>query len=166
MSTTTYKYGIEGQTAPELKVSKWVDGSGQATKDIKLSDHSGKFKIIYCFQSWCPGCHSVGLPALKEMVDALSASDRVEFMAVQTVFEGEDSNTYDQIIEVQKKYNLEIPFGHDPGDGDSQSRSTIMNDYRTGGTPWFIFINEHNKVVFNDYHVNTKKAIAYLLTLR
>ena len=51
MSTTTYKYGIEGQTAPELKVSKWVDGSGGPTDEIKLSDYVGKFKIIYCFQS-------------------------------------------------------------------------------------------------------------------
>ena len=100
------------------------------------------------------------------MVDVLCESEQVAFMAVQTIFEGEESNTYDQIIEVQTKYNLKIPFGHDPGDGDSQSRSTIMNDYRSGGTPWFIFINEHNKVVFNDFHVNSKKAIAYLLTLR
>ena len=37
-----------------------------------------------------------------------------------------------------------------------------MYDYRTGGTPWFIFINQQDVVVFNDYHLNVDKAIEYL----
>lgn len=170
MLTTTNKYGIVGLAAPELKVTQWVDDLGQPSDDVKLSDFSGKFKIIYCFQAWCPGCHSIGLPSLQEMVKALKESDHVSFMAVQTVFEGEDANTYQKMIEVQKKYDLHIPFGHDPGDegrtGTSIGRSTIMNDFKTGGTPWFIFIDEHNKVVFNDFHLDAKKAIEYLLTLK
>ena len=57
---------------------------------IKLADFEGKFKVIYCFQSWCPGCHSAGLPNLKKMVNALQDNDKVAFLAVQTVFEGFD----------------------------------------------------------------------------
>jgi len=44
--------------------------------------------------------------------------------------------------------------------------STVMYHYRTGGTPWFIFINQEGKVVFNDFHLNTEKAIEFLQTIK
>jgi len=37
-----------------------------------------------------------------------------------------------------------------------------MRDYRSGGTPWFIFIDQEGTVVFNDYHLDVDKAIEYL----
>ena len=52
--------------APEFKVNQWIDANGNKTEPIKLLDYKGKFKVIYCFQSWCPGCHSKGLPDLKK----------------------------------------------------------------------------------------------------
>ena len=165
MNNRAARYGIVGQTAPELKVTQWIDGQGAATEDIKLSELDGKFKVIYCFQAWCPGCHSRGLPSLKKMSAALSDNPNVKFMAIQTVFEGESSNTYDRMVEIQKQYELDIPFGHDPGDAASRHRSTTMNSYRTGGTPWFIFIDQKGQVVFNDYHLDTDKAIEYLKTI-
>lgn len=143
--------------APELRVEQWIDAKGNKTNPIKLADFKGKFKIIYCFQHWCPGCHSQGLPALKRLVDEFGDNDKIEFLAVQTVFEGSHSNTYDKITETQKKYDLPIPFGHDPGEG----RSTIMQDYRTGGTPWFIFIDENDTVIFADFHINVDGTIKY-----
>ncbi|MBT8297680.1 MAG: TlpA family protein disulfide reductase [Maribacter sp.] len=159
------KYGIDGFKAHELEVDKWIDAHGKPTKPIKLSDFDGKFKVIYCFQSWCPGCHSRGLPALQEMTKALNNNDKVTFMAIQTVFEGFDENTFDKIIKIQEKYGLEIPFGHDTGDDESQNRSRVMQLYRTGGTPWFIFIDQKNNVVFNDFHLNVAKAITFLKTI-
>ncbi len=159
-------YGIEGQPAPELSTSiEWISGDGKAIDPIQLSDLEGKVKVIYGFQSWCPGCHSVGLPSLKKMVDALEGSDKVEFFAIQTVFEGSHSNTKDKLVETQERYGLDIPFGHDTGNSLSNNRSITMNDYRTGGTPWFIFIDQEGKVLFNDYHINVDKAIAYLKTI-
>lgn len=136
------KYGVDGFKAHEFEVDKWVDVKGNPTKPIKLSDFEGKFKVIYCFQSWCPGCHSRGLPALQEMTKALKNNDKVTFLAIQTVFEGFHENTFDKIIEIQEKYSLKIPFGHDSGDDDSYNRSRVMQFYRTGGTPWFIFIDQ------------------------
>ncbi len=165
MNNRATRYGIVGQSAPELKVSQWIDGQGAATEDIRLSELDGKFKVIYCFQAWCPGCHSRGLPSLKKMSAELKDNPNVEFMAIQTVFEGESSNTYDRMVEIQKQYDLDIPFGHDPGDATSRHRSTTMNSYRTGGTPWFIFIDQKGQVVFNDYHLDTDKAIDYLKTI-
>lgn len=145
--------------APELRVEQWIDAKGNKLEQpIRLSDYKGKYKIIYCFQHWCPGCHSVGLPSLKKLVDAFQGNDKIVFLAVQTVFEGSHANTYDKILETQKKYGLKIPFGHDPG----KRRSSIMEDYRTGGTPWFIFIDQENNVVFADFHINVDGTIKYL----
>jgi len=155
---------IEVFKAPEFNVSRWIDTNGKEIDAIKLSDHEGKFKIVYCFQSWCPGCHSKGLPDLKKMVDALKDDDSVVFLAVQTVFEGYESNTYEKMVETQKKYELKIPFGHDAGD-DGKSRSNIMINYQTGGTPWFLFIDKHDNVVFSDFHLNPDAAIEFLKTL-
>lgn len=149
--------------APELRVDQWIDKNGnKLDAPIKLADYKGKFKVIYGFQHWCPGCHKLGLPSLKKMVDALKDNDKVVFLAVQTVFEGASKNTFDKIIETQKEYGLEIPFGHDDGSQVGESRSTIMTDYKTGGTPWFIFIDENDNIAFADFHVNTDAAIAFL----
>lgn len=145
--------------APELRVGQWIDDNGiKLEHPIKLTDYEGKFKIIYCFQHWCPGCHSVGLPSLKKLVDEFKGNDNLAFLAVQTVFEGNHINTFDKISETQKTYDLKIPFGHDPGEGVS----TIMTDYRTGGTPWFIFIDKENNILFTDFHINVDGAIKFL----
>lgn len=159
------KYGIDGFKAHEFEIEQWIDHKGIKTNPIKLADFEGKFKVIYCFQSWCPGCHSRGLPALKEMTKALKNNKNVIFLAIQTVFEGHNENTYDKIVEIQQKYELEIPFGHDAGDASSNNVSKIMKNYRTGGTPWFIFIDKKNNVVFNDFHLNTERAIEFLKTI-
>ena len=158
-------YGIQGFKAKELNVAHWIDELGNETEQIKLTNLKGKFKIIYCFQSWCPGCHSKGLPDLKKMVEELEGNEKVIFLAIQTVFEGHSSNTYDKMVETQKQYDLKIPFGHDAGD-DGKSRSNIMNDYQTGGTPWFILIDKHDNVVFADFHINVDGAIKFLKELK
>ncbi len=150
--------------APEFQVKDWINANGDKTAQIKLTDFKGKFKVVYCFQSWCPGCHSKGLPDLKKMVEALKDNHKITFLAVQTVFEGHHENTYDKMVETQKKYELEIPFGHDAG-GDGKSRSNIMTNYQTGGTPWFLFIDKHDNVVFSDFHLNVDAAIQFLKTL-
>ena len=94
---------------------------------------------------------------IQKLVKEFGDNNKIEFLAVQTVFEGSSSNTYDKIAETQKKYDLAIPFGHDPGEGSS----TIMQDYRTGGTPWFIFIDDKDNVVFADFHMNVDGTIKY-----
>jgi len=162
MNAQKNKYGIEGENAPAFDVPYWIDADGNESVQINLKDFDGQFKVIYCFQSWCPGCHSRGLPALQKMTKALSNNDDVVFLAVQTVFEGKHTNTKEKLLETQKKYNLKIPFGHDAGDDRTNNRSNIMYHYNTGGTPWFIFIDKNNKVVFNNFHLDVDKAIEFL----
>jgi len=159
MSTSNIKSQII--KAPEFNVKNWIDAEGKKTNEIKLSDYKGKFKVVYCFQHWCPGCHSKGLPDLKKMVSALEGNSKVVFLAIQTVFEGHEANTYDKILATQKKYELKIPFGHDAGD-DGKSRSNIMTNYKTGGTPWFILIDQNDHIVFADFHLNVEGAIEVL----
>lgn len=157
------KYGIEGYKAPELDQEiEWIDGHGQDMDPIRLSNHKGKFKVIYGFQAWCPGCHSRGLPTLKKMVDTMEGSGQILFLAIQTVFEGFQANTKQKLLETQQQYGLKIPFGHDIGNSNTGNRSSTMYNFRTGGTPWFIFIDDSDIVVFNDYHLNLDKAIEYL----
>lgn len=150
--------------APEFSVNYWIDSNGSKIEPVKLSDFKGKFKVVYCFQSWCPGCHSKGLPDLKKMVEALKGNDNVIFLAIQTVFEGHDENTFEKMVETQKQYEIEIPFGHDAGD-DGKSISNIMKNYQTGGTPWFLFIDKHDNLVFSDFHLNPNAAIDLLKTM-
>lgn len=147
--------------APEFGVKEWIDENGNKTGQIKLSDFKGKFKVVYCFQHWCPGCHSAGLPNLKKMVEALSGNDKVAFIAIQTVFEGFEENSYDKLLETQQRYGLRIPFGHDAGH-DGKSRSSFMQNYQTGGTPWFVFIDQNDRVVFADFHINVEGSIEFL----
>ncbi len=69
MNEASYSYGIKGQIALELSVKKWVNGDGESTDPINLSDHNGKGVVLYCFQAWYPGCHSRGLPTLQKLVE-------------------------------------------------------------------------------------------------
>jgi len=166
MKGDQYIYGIEGSLAPELRDDiYWIDESGKESSPIQLTNFKNEIKVLYGFQSWCPGCHSRGLPTLKKMVEALIDSDVVSFFAVQTVFEGFTSNTKEKISETQKKYDIRIPFGHDVGNKNTGNRSSIMYDYKTGGTPWFIIIDQNDRVIFNDFHLNSDKAIEYFLSV-
>jgi hypothetical protein len=147
--------------APEFHVNEWFDKNGNKTEAIKLSDFDGKFKVLFCFQSWCRGCHSKGFPDLKKMIEAANGNVNVVFLAIQTVFEGHHENTFDKMLEIQKLYDLKIPFGNDAGD-DGKSISKIFWNYNIGGTPWFIFIDKNNKVVYSDFRFNEEIAIKFL----
>lgn len=165
MKETRPGYGIEGKKAPKLQIDRWVDAQGEPTVPFSIAENEEKFIVLYCFQAWCPGCHSLGLPSLQKMTTELIDRDDIVFAAIQTVFEGKKANTYERMLEIQKEYKLDIPFGHDPGNSTTRNISTTMTNYKTGGTPWFIFIDKNGKVVFNDFHLQTDKAIEYLKSI-
>lgn len=158
----TMNYGIEGLSAPAWDVNSWIDGNGKSMKPVQLSDLGQGFKVIYCFQSWCPGCHSHGFPSLQKMVEELKDYP-VRFAVIQTVFEGHEENGFNKLAETQKKYNLKIPFGHDSNEG---RQPDIMKKYRTGGTPWFIVIDPDNKVIFNGFHINEDRFIEAIKNMK
>ncbi|MGD9786105.1 MAG: peroxiredoxin family protein [Hyphomicrobiaceae bacterium] len=152
--------GIVGKPAPELRVPHWIDANGKPRTPLKLADLGKGYKVIYCFQHWCPGCHSRGFPTLKKLVEKL-AHHGFGFAVVQTVFEGAESNTFERLGEEQKRYGLELPFGHDPAPS-GEPYPTVMGDYRTAGTPWFIIIDPSGVVVYNDFRLDADRFISAL----
>ena len=155
------KRGISGQTAPELHAAFWIDADGEST-EFRLAEQRGRWVHVKCWQSWCPGCHSRGFPALQQMVKAFEGEPRVVNLALQTVFEGHGVNSADKVRETQLQYDLPIVFGHDPGKDQPHGRPRTMVDFRTGGTPWHILIDPQGRVVFNGFSLNTDAAIAHI----
>ena len=149
--------GINSQQAPELRVPYWIDGDGHERAPLTLAELGDGYKVIYCFQHWCPGCHSRGFPTLKKLVKELSDKG-FDFAVVQTVFEGAEHNTVEKLRQTQFEYDLDLPFGHDLPPEGSQYPS-IMEDYRTGGTPWFIIIAPNGEVIFNDFRLDADRWI-------
>ena len=84
--------GIEGRPAPAWQVERWFN-LPEGTDTLDVSDFRGKVVYLYGFQAWCPGCHSRGFPTLKTLSTRFADADDVAFVAIQTTFEGFDSNT-------------------------------------------------------------------------
>ena len=144
------------QQAPELRVPYWIDASGEDLTSFSLSDLGTGFKIIFCFKASCPGCHARGFPTMQKIVENLSGKG-VGFAVIHTAFDDDPQNSQERVREMQLKYDLEIPFGHDPKKGSEYP--TFMQDYRTRGTPFFIVINPENKIVFGDFNIDADKVI-------
>ena len=151
-------FGHTHRAAPNLRVQYWIDAQGTEADPLSLSDLGAGYKLIFCFQHWCPSCHSFGFPALKKMVDSLSKNG-IGLAVVQTVFEGAAHNGPERLREMQRQYDLALPFGHDmPVNGERHP--TIMEDYRSGGTPWFILIDPKGEIIFSDFRLDPDKLIA------
>lgn len=144
--------------APELRVDRWIDGDGNALdQPLRLADLGDGYKILYCFQHWCPGCHSHGFPTLKLLHQHLGHKG-IGFAVIQTVFEGAEVNTFDKLRVNQLQYGLNIPFGHDlPRAGEHHP--SFMEDYRSGGTPWFTVIDPEGNIVFADFRLDVARFL-------
>ena len=55
--------GIADNPAPEWNVPTWFNLPDGKTS-LTVSDISESVIYLYCFQSWCPGCHSHGFPTM------------------------------------------------------------------------------------------------------
>lgn len=157
--TWAQEQGIVGSRAPQPQAEFWIDARGEPTS-FRMSHQTGKWVHLKFWQSWCPGCHAHGFPALQEFSAAFAKEPRVVTVAIQTVFEGLWANTAGKVRSTQLRYQLPIIFGHDPASNKS-GRGT-MQLYRSGGTPWHVIINPQGVVVFNGFQINTKAAIAHI----
>ena len=147
------QFGSLNNPAHELRVKQWIDADGNPLeKPMKLADLGDGYKIIYCFQHWCPGCHSRGFPTMRYLSDNLKDKG-FSFAVIQTIFEGSQVNTFDKLRVNQTQYGLKIPFGHDvPADGERHP--SFMEDYVSGGTPWFTVIDSQGNVVYADFRID------------
>jgi len=147
--------GIEGKPAPSLQGVEWV----KTIDDVTPSIENGKINYVFFFQSWCPGCHSHGFPTLQKMETNFHD---VNFIAIQTVFEGFDTNTKERALEDVKSFGLDIPVGHDGVPGSS---SPLLRQYRGGGTPWTIIIDKKGIVRFNGFRLHPEQGKELLTML-
>lgn len=158
-----YQYGITNEKAPAWEVTTWFN-LPQGKNQLDLPDFSEKIIYLYCFQSWCPGCHSHGFPTLLSMREQFSADPKVAFVAIQTVFEGFEVNTAERAQETAQKYQLTEPVGHDAG--PNGHLSLVMQRYHTGGTPWTIVIDDTGTVRYGDFHVDVAQMTDLINHLR
>lgn len=159
----TGRYGILGRAAPEIESRYWIDRDGNAST-FSIAAARGKWVYLKLFQSWCPGCHKYGFPALKKVADRFDGDTRFVAVALQTVFEGFGINTQDKVREIQLQYQLPITMGHDAGNPQGDHQPRTMRQYRSGGTPWVVIIDPEGRVVYNDFHIDPDRFIAYLDT--
>ena len=151
--------GIVGQPAPAWTVDGWSNlPAGRDTLDV--SDFKGKVVYLFCFQSWCPGCHSHGFPTLQAVREHYAGQPEVAFVAVQTVFEGFSSNTRDHGARTLEDFQLPIPWAQ--AEGRRDAAPAFMRAYRTGGTPWTIIIDPRGVVRFNGFQIRPEEAIAVI----
>jgi len=149
---------MEGKLAPAWGVNKWIN-LPDGKQSISLADYRGKALYLYFFQATCPGCHSHGFPTLVELLKRYKGNPDVEFVAIQTVFEGYQANTFANAKSVAQRYHLSIPVGHSGGSG---KRSPLMARYRSQGTPWTTIIDRNGKILFSDFFVSPDVASTYL----
>lgn len=154
--------GVRGQKASPWEASNWIQ-LPKGKKELNPADFKGKVVYLYCFQSWCPGCHSSGFPTLKNVSDHYEGDDKVAFVAIQTVFEGFSANPPSKVSEMAKRYGFSFPMGHS---GSKGKRSVLMRNYRTGGTPWTIIIDQEGLVRYNDYHIKPEQAVKLIDSLK
>ncbi len=162
LSAQDARLGILNQPAPAWGVQQWLNLPKDKTA-LDPAEYKGKVIYLYAFQSWCPGCHQQGFPTLKEIIARYGSDTNVAIVAVQTAFEGFQSNGFEQAKQTARRYELKIPVGHS---GTAQEPSLLMRRYRTGGTPWTIIIDRKGVVRFNDFHIEAREAAKLIEQLK
>ena len=85
-------------------------------------------------------------------------TENVGVAAVQTAFEGTYVNTRDKLPLDQQRYGLRIPFGHE-GRSALGVHPTTMENYCTGGTPWFVAIDPDGVVLQDGFAIDVDRFI-------
>jgi hypothetical protein len=99
------------------------------------------------------------------LTEIFKETDDVLFVGIQTVFEGYGINTKDKLRKNQLKHELKIPMAHAAGNHQTHDIPAIMRNYRSGGTPWTVIIDPSGKVVYNNFHIDPKPAVALIKKL-
>jgi thiol-disulfide isomerase/thioredoxin len=129
--------------APELRVSSFT-----GDKAPSLADYTGKVKVFFFFQSFCPGCLSRGFPVTRRLEAKYEESQAVQFVYLQTTFELASVNTWEEAKEEAESWNVLAPVAQDEIDPRTENPIT-MGAYGSRGTPWTIVIDKDDRVRFS-----------------
>jgi len=80
-----------GRKAPNLKVTKWVQGT-----NTNLDKQNDNIVLVEVFQVNCPGCFMYGIPESIEIYDKYK-SEGVSVLGMATAFEDFDKNTLENL---------------------------------------------------------------------
>jgi thiol-disulfide isomerase/thioredoxin len=116
----------------------------------------GKVVLVKCFQAWCPGCRSHGIPLMKEILTLYGSNPDFVGMFLHTVFEGSHVNTFDNGLATLESYHkIDKPlYAHHPGNGGAPK---FMKDYQVGATPWFVLFGKDGKVITSTLGIDNAK---------
>ncbi len=104
----------------------------------------------------------MGFPTLQKLTKVYENQDQIKFFAVQTVFEGHAFNSPDKLRKNQLEWELNIPMAHAAGNPQTHTIPEIMQQYRSGGTPWAVIINPKGVVAYNNFHIEPPQAITLI----
>lgn len=147
--------GIEGQEAPPLGVSDWIQ-LPEGKDRLGIPDFEGKVLVMLLFQSTCEASMKREFPVLQKLVKEFEGNEDVAFLAIQTPFENFASNNELQLKPTAEEFDLSIPFGHL---AKTPNLYSINVAYKTGGTPWWVIIDKEGIVEFNGFTINPEIAI-------
>nr|AIF06331.1 alkyl hydroperoxide reductase/ Thiol specific antioxidant/ Mal allergen [uncultured marine thaumarchaeote KM3_191_D11] len=91
MIKNSFMLAQAGQKAPNLKVSKWVQGM-----NTNLDKQGDNIVLVEVFQVNCPGCFMYGIPESIQIYNKYK-SDGVSVLGMATAFEDYDKNTIENL---------------------------------------------------------------------
>jgi thiol-disulfide isomerase/thioredoxin len=136
---------------------KWANvPGGAATPPATL--FYNKVVFVSCFQAWCPGCRTYGIPMTKLLLDKYRGNPNIVIMFLQTVFEGHSTNTFDRgLRELTVTHGIQNPlYAFEASAGNMQS-TPFMKTYKTGGTPSFVIFRKDASVAYQGIPRNSPK---------
>ena len=82
---------VIGERAPNLKISKWVQGM-----DTNFDKEGDNVKLVEVFQVNCPGCFFYGIPEAINIYNKYK-SEGLSVLGLATAFEDYDKNTLENL---------------------------------------------------------------------
>ena len=87
-----------------------------ALEHFDLDRMPGRFKLIFCFQDACPGCHATGFPALARVVDAFRGATSSGSPQSRPCSRTSVRTPGSACWPITPATRWAFPFGHDAGD--------------------------------------------------
>lgn len=150
--------GIEGEKAPDLYVTKWIN-LPEGKEKVDIGDFKGKVVVLLFFQYSTPYAHEEAFPTLKKLVDKYAGNEDIAFLAIQAVGANRNENTSDKLEVVSKKFDLNIPFGHYVSVPEFPG---VVGSYKLGASPWWVIVGQNGTVEWNGTYLDADGAIENL----
>lgn len=142
----TGAFGLVGHVAPRLDVARWTEGD---RLPLSALSSTGKVVVIFSFVDYCPACHQQGFPITRKLEAAFAHRRDVEFVYIQSPFEGYHLNDFSSLRREKQNYNIARPMAQDRVGFDGVP--STMKNFHTAGAPWHIIVDKSGIVRFNDF---------------